>query len=326
MHRLDGWLPIRVYWRRAKLLVDWCWLGELRFTDPFFEQTVNQALSHPANLLFRRETPIEALEELAAARPGLRPNGFIFHMSRSGSTLISQMLSRLPQNLVISEASPIDTLLRSRFEDAAVTVDQRVNWLRWLVSVLGQRRQGEQERFFIKFDCWHTLFLPLILHAFPGVPWIFVYRKPFEVLMSQHAQRGAQMIPGVLEPGLFGWDVAAVGRMRLEEYGARVLAKICEAAVNQVRKGSGKLLNYHQLPAVVCPTLIEFWGLDCSSNDAEHMLEAARWNAKNPASLFEDDTARKSQAANEELREVAREWLDGSYRQLEIERQRSGIY
>jgi hypothetical protein len=326
MQGFDGWLPIRVYWRRATLLVDWCWLGALRFTDPFFEQTVNQALSHPANLLFRRQTPIEGLEELAAARPGLRPNGFIFHMSRSGSTLISQMLSRLPKNLVISEASPIDTVLRSRFEDVAITQEQRTTWLRWLVSALGQRRQAEQERLFIKFDCWHTFFLPLILHAFPDVPWIFVYRKPIEVLMSQHTQRGAQMIPGMLEPGLFGWDASAVARMRLEEYGARVLAKICDAAANQVRKGSGKLLNYHQLPAVVCPTLIEFWGLDCSSSDAAQMLEAARWNAKNPTLLFEDDTAKKTQSANGELRGVAREWLDEPYRQLETERHRRGLY
>src|SRR5260370_6747308 len=157
MEGFDGWLPIRVYWRRATLLVDWCWLGDLRFTDPFFEQTVNQALSHPANLLFRRQTPIEGLEELAAARPGLRPNGFIFHMSRSGSTLISQMLSRLPKNLVISEASPIDTVLRSRFEDAAITQAQRTTWLRCLGSEIGQGGQVEQNRQCIRLHCLHSI-------------------------------------------------------------------------------------------------------------------------------------------------------------------------
>ena len=42
----------------------------------------------------------------------MRPSGFIFHMSRCGSTVISQMLAALAEHVVVSEAGPIDALAR----------------------------------------------------------------------------------------------------------------------------------------------------------------------------------------------------------------------
>ena len=81
-------------------MVDWGCLGKERFTDPLFEQTIDVCLRHPFNLLFRHQTPIELLGEVAATFPMVPPSGFIFHLSRCGSTLVSQMLAALPQNIV----------------------------------------------------------------------------------------------------------------------------------------------------------------------------------------------------------------------------------
>jgi hypothetical protein len=181
-----------------------------RITDPFFAQTVERSLRHPAHMLFRHDTPMEALGELNEQSPGAPPKGFIFHASRCGSTLIAQMLAAQPENVVISEASPVDVVLRSHLRDPGISEEQRILWLRWLLNAFGQRRFGEEKRLFVKFDSWHALFLPLIRRAFPDVPWIFVYREPVEVLLSHGRRRGGQMIPGVLEPGLFGWDAEAV--------------------------------------------------------------------------------------------------------------------
>jgi hypothetical protein len=325
MHSFEGWIPARVFWKQEELLVDWCWLGELRLTDPFFEQTINQALSHPANLLFRRQTPVEALEPLAVQRPGLTPRGFVFHMSRCGSTLVSQMLAADPRHLVVSEASPIDAILRAALRNASITESQRVKWLRGMVSALGQSRNPGQRHLFIKFDCWHTLFLPLIRQAFPAVPWIFIYRQPLEVLVSQHHQRGAQMIPGVLEPGLFGWDSSFIREMRLDEYGGRVLAKISGAALQGISSGNRKLVNYCQLPELVWTDLMKSWGLECLPEHAERMAAVARQNAKNPVLAFETDSARKNQQATPGLREIARNYLEEIYLKLEAQRLVSGF-
>jgi hypothetical protein len=321
MKDFAGWIPIRLHWKQTGLTVDWGYVGGLRFTDPFFEQTIACCLRHPAHLLFRHETPMAALAELNEISLGLPPAGFIFHSSRCGSTLISQMLAALPENVVLSEASPIDGILRSYLRDPAITDEQRVLWLRGMLNALGQRRNAEEKSLFVKFDSWHALFLPLIQRAFPSVPWIFVYREPVEVLMSHSRQMGGQMIPGVLEPALFGWDAQAVSRMCLGEYGARVLARIGEAALEQARAGRGRLVNYRQLPGVVWPSLMRYWGADCPEQAPEAVARVCGFHAKNPKLPFADDTEAKNRAAPEEMRQLARQWLDGVYQQLETQRQ-----
>src|SRR5438132_1508864 len=171
--QLEGWIPLRLYWRDERPMVDWCYLGRRRFDASFFEQTVNKCMGLPFNLLFRHQTPIEVLGSLDQVRPGLMPIGFIFHMSRSGSTLISRLFASLPRNIIISEARPIDFTLRSHPRRVAVTDEQRISWLRWIVSALAQPRIGNEEHFLIKFDAWNIVQLPLIRQAFPAVPWIF---------------------------------------------------------------------------------------------------------------------------------------------------------
>src|SRR5262249_16648682 len=248
-----------IYWQDSRPMVDWGHLGTRRFTEPFFAHTINACVQHPADLLFRHQTPLDHLGDIAATQPGARIAGFIFHMSRCGSTLLSQMLAASPANIVLSEAGPIDDVLRGHFRHPGITDEQRVQWLRWLVSVLAWRQHAAEKNAFIKFDSWHVMLLPLIQRAFPGVPWIFLYREPLEVMASAKKQLGGQMIPGVLQPALFGWDAAAVGQMQLFEYVARVLARLCEAAHIQAQAGKGKLVNYRQLPTAIWPALTAYW-------------------------------------------------------------------
>ncbi|HET9222191.1 MAG TPA: hypothetical protein VFO07_06795, partial [Roseiflexaceae bacterium] len=106
--QLDGWIPVRISWEQLRPIVEWRYVGDARFTEPFFEQTISACLRHPFSRLFFLRTPVDALAQLHAARPGVAPSGFVFHMSRCGSTLVAQMLATLPQTLVIAEAEPID--------------------------------------------------------------------------------------------------------------------------------------------------------------------------------------------------------------------------
>jgi len=320
MKDFAGWMPIRVHWRESGLTVDWGYFGDIRFTDPFFDHTVNRCLRHPAHLLFRRETPMTALAELAEISPGLPPRGFIFHGSRCGSTLVTQMLAALPENVVISEAGPIDTVLRARLRDPRITEEHSVLWLRGMLNALGQRRRPEEKSVFVKFDSWHACLLPLIQRAYPSVPWIFLYRDPVQVLMSQTRHMGAQMIPNALEPALFGWSAEEVSRMSLGEYGGRVLAAIGEAALSHVKMGKGRLVNYKELPGVVWPSLIRHWGMDCPDQIPEAVARVSQFNAKNSKMLFVDDSEAKTRGAPEGMRQFSKVWLDGIYQQLETQR------
>jgi gluconate kinase len=301
--------------------VDWCYLGTRRFTEPFFDQTARWCMNRPFNLLFHHQTSIEMLAERHEVRPGLQPTGFIFHMSRCGSTLISQMLAALPRTVVISEASPIDAVLRAHFRVPVLTDDERIDWLRWVVSALGQRRRGDEKHFFIKLDCWNTLALPLISRAFPGVPWIFSYRNPVEVMVSQLKRRGAHLVPGVIEPSLFGLSDDSIFVMQPEEYCARVLAKVCEAALENHE--GGLLLNYEQLPEAMWTSIPNFFGIEYSEADIETLGRVARLDAKNPSLRFANDTKSKNRSATDLMRDMADELVVPVYKQLEAARHTS---
>ncbi len=321
----SGWTPIRIYQENASLMVDWGYLGTRRFIKPYFSQTVEECTRHPADMLFRHQTPLEQLGEIMSSQSGVAPAGFIFHMSRCGSTLISQMLAAVPENIVLSEPGPLDTILRAHFQNPEITEDQRIQWLQWLVGTWAWRRQPAEKKLFVKFDAWHTPFLPVIQRAFPGVPWIFVYREPLEVIVSQARRRGAHVIPGALEPQLFGWEPAMTAQMSLPEYGARVLASICGAALTHVKAGNGKLVNYRQLPDSIWPALMDYWQQSPSPDTITSMMAAARMNARNPALPFQPDSQAKVDTATPELRSIAHQWLDDIYQQLESCRHRRGF-
>jgi hypothetical protein len=319
---LEGWIPIRLYREEGRHLVDWCYLGTRRFREPFFEQTVEQCLHLPFNLLFRRQTPVEVLADWQAARPGLEPTGLIFQMSRCGSTLVAQLLAVLPQNVVLSEANPIDEAIRA---PGHVGDEQRVAWLRGVVSALGQRRRPEDRHLFIKFDVWHTLDLPLLERAFPGVPWVFLYRDPVEVLVSHLTNRGRHTVPSLVSPAIFGIEGDAALRMSAEEYTARVLGRICQAALDRRQQtGRGLLVNYAQLPEAVWTTMADLFGTAYSAEDRERMRQAARFDAKNPCLFFAADTTDKECRATAAVRRAADTWVRPVYDRLEALREAGG--
>lgn len=317
-----SWVPFHVFWQDGEPHVEWTHLGDERFRDPFFENTIELRLRRPFNLLFRDRTPIAALGEWAEVHAGLWPDGFIFHMSRCGSTLVSQMLAALPQNIVVSEASPIERLLQATRTRHDVSEDQQIRWLRWMINALGVPRGGER-RFFVKFDCWHTLALSVIRRAYPSVPWIFLYRNPIEVLMSQVREPGTQMVPGIVDPSLFGIDRAEAMRISSEEYCARLLANICEAALQNYPRGGGVLVNYRQLPGALNDTILPHFKVKYADRDRAAMLAAARRDAKSPGARFTADSEAKQKAAAPAARAACEKWLDPLYRRLENERERA---
>ena len=303
---LDGWAPIRVH-ERDEPVVEWCWLDGLGFDEPFFVQTVQRALQTPYSLLFRRETPIDALEML---EPGLQPSGFILHGSRCGSTLVAQMLAAAPQHLVLSEPLPVDQVLRAHAPEA-----DRIRWLGGIVSALGRPRRAGQRAYVLKLDAWNTCGLGLLRHAFPDVPWVFLFREPVQVLASHFRQRGAHMVPGALDPALFGLDWDAIARIPPEEYCARVLASMYRAALEH-RDDRALYVDYGELPEAVFERILDAFGLDCGRAELASMRELAELDAKNPQLPFSPDNEEKEREASPALRDAADRWVRPVYEEL----------
>jgi hypothetical protein len=323
--QLENWIPISVQWQQTEPLIDWCYLGERRFTESFFDVTIEDCLRHPFNLLFRQLTTIDVLEECHGIRPGLYPTGFIFHLSRCGSTLVSQMLAKLPQNIMISEAPPLDWMIRANIHHPEITDKEHIAWIQWMISALGQKRNQESQHCFIKFDAWHTFYLDLIGRAFPNVPWIFLYRNPIEVMVSHNKQRGIWTVPGAMEHGLQDLSFMDYLQMSPDEYGARFLAQICKSALQYRHNPNVLFVNYTQLPQFVTSRLLQHFRVSYSDKDIQEMNAASRFDAKSPCFEFTSDVEKKQNEASETIRELSDKLLMPLYEQLEAVRQNSVI-
>lgn len=309
---LTGWTPARIVWDGSGPGVEWCYTAGEPFTDPFFEQTLGRCVRRPFSLLFRPRTPIETLTELS---PGLQPSGFIFHASRCGSTAVAQVFAASARNLVLSEPSPVDAILRSPAPE-----NDRVRWLRWLIAALGRPPRAEV-RYVLKLDAWSVLALPLIRAAFPETPWIFLYRDPLEILVSQLRHRGAHMAPGGLPPQLFGIEAATLPTMAPEEYCARVLATIFQAAA-EGEDERAMFVDYRELPDAILGPVAGLFGVEMTSAERRQAEAAAGLDAKNPVLPFEDDTEEKRGLATAAMREAAERWVGEPYHRLEEARRR----
>jgi hypothetical protein len=315
----DGWLPIRAFWQGGELYAHWAYFGGRRLRDPFFEGDVRQCLTEPFNRLIGYVTAVDKLSAWLAERPHLQPSGFIFHMSRCGSTLVSQMLAALDSNIVVSEASPIDGVVQAHVCNPDLADKRQLRWLQSIVGALGQKRGGDERRYFIKLDSWHSVALPLFRRAFPSVPWIFLYRDPVEVIVSQLRMPGAQMLPHGVGPSFHGVE-RMYGPGMAEDYYAQVLAKICAPVVEHFGDGGdggGVVVGYRELPDAVFSTILPHFGRVPSAAERTAMVEAARFDAKMPGFAFVPDSGAKQQTASPAVRAAAERWLSGLYDRLE---------
>jgi hypothetical protein len=291
---LRNWFPVVA----APGQLGWRYLGEKRFTEPFFSDT----LAGQPRLCCRT-----SYAALAQFDDGLAPSAFIFHVSRCGSTLLTQSLAALAHCVVMSEPPVLDAFLREHgpgpLDDDAVRV------FRQLVGALGQRRADADSALVIKLDSWHIHSLASIRRAYPNTPCIFLYREPGAVLASHRRRRGPQMVPGMIAPERLAIDSAALAPADLDGYARMVLEALFAGALAQAAGHGLILLNYDQLPGVIVPDLLARIGIACSAQQRAAIERRAGFHSKDGGAPFGGDPQGEGAAAGAVLA--------ASYAQLE---------
>jgi hypothetical protein len=310
--RFDGWVPLRLYWRGGEPIVEWCYLGSAPLSDPFLVETIQKAVDTPFGSLFRRHTRMSALERWRELSPGVPPAGFIFHSSRCGSTLISRMLSQLSENLVLSEPEPVTAIVHSQFRSPHASPEQRVEWLRNLMSALGQRR-GRERKLFVKLEPHDIFMLPLFRMAYPEVPWLFLYRDPIEVLVSNLRQPPAYLTGG-LPPGT-GVDLTGVREP--DECVAATLGAVMKSAAAASPDPSGMLIHYRDLPDALWGSIARHFGLSFTAAEIAAFRDAAKSDAKRPDRPFVPDGEHKRAEASARTVALAARWIEPHFARLE---------
>jgi len=309
---LDGWIPL--YLLQGK--VHWAYMGQERFVEPFCQDSLQHLARRPFNQLFRPSTSLEVLTDRANSHPGLPLQGIIFHMSRCGSTLVSQSLAALPDSVVLSEPPAVDTVLEWL---NAATPDGNTpdtNLLNSVIAALGQPRRPEDKSLFLKTDCWHICHIDRILSAFPDVPWLFLYRNPVEVLVSQMHNPALYLIPG----SLIGHGLRPPEKLLTQplEHGAWVLSQVLNAAVESIQQHpNGLLINYNELPEALETHIAGHFNLHLGHAESSAVKAVSINDSKRPYQPFKADSTSKQADVNDTVKAISNRWLDAPYTRLE---------
>jgi hypothetical protein len=254
----------------------------------------------------QRRTPLTDAVVAELQRNALPIAGLIYHLSRSGSTLTAAACGAWPGTRVVDESVALNEALAAERAEP----DPNHLLLRAVLAALAGPGAGA-ERVVIKLDPWHILALPELQSVLAGVPWLFVYRDPLEVLVSHARQPGSHVVPGALSEVWFGSGPGGNGL----EYGARILGLLCSAVLPQAT--SEALLNYDELPGALMTRVPQRFGFDPQAVDQETLATVFAYDAKRPHERFSSDSARKRAAATPEIAEVAERWIGAQYRSLE---------
>lgn len=312
---LHGWIPFFLSRLDCQPTVEWGYIGQQRYTEPFFDDTLQRLLAHPFNRVFRQHTPLDTLTERVHSHPGLPLHGLIFHMSRCGSTLVAQAFAALSDSVVLSEPASLGILLEWQIAAPSGDAGAAASLLRGLLSALGQPCRTADRRLFLKTECWHICHIDRLLTALPGVPWVFLYREPLQVLASHARMPSVYLMPGTgIHHGLM--PPAALLTQPLQ-HAAWMLGRImADASAALSRYPNGLLVDYCELPEAIETRIADHFGLYLQAADIAALRHACLRDAKKPEAIFLPDSADKQAVANADLRDAASRWLDGPYAEL----------
>lgn len=284
---LAGWIPVKLFPEDNNLLCRWLYAGDKVFDEPFFDESISACrAAFPENWHVKRSmSSTDLLAAWAKEIDTIKPTAFIFHISRCGSTLISQMLGMQPSNIILSEVPFFDDLLRyGKMQDCMPAI---LPELEAAVALYGANRTGKYERLFIKTDSWHIHFYEELRALYPDVPFFLLYRKPGEVLRSQQKKRGMQALPNYLEPEIFGFDKEVVTASPLDEYMGMVIESYLHAFLDILQKDQlAYPINYHDGAMHIMDTIAAVTGLPITDAEKTGMEKRAGFHAKFPGQVF----------------------------------------
>ena len=95
------------------MAIQWLYVDGIPFNHPFFTDTSTHCKGLPENHYSQKIiTPLQHLPLEAKAIESIPPDAFIFHVSRCGSTMVTQLLSLDPAIIALSEVPVLDEILR----------------------------------------------------------------------------------------------------------------------------------------------------------------------------------------------------------------------
>jgi gluconate kinase len=303
-HDFHNWLPSKLFEQDGALFLEWIYLCDVRFNMPFFDESLAKCrTSNTMEGVDRRKdqiSSIDFLSEVAQTVDAVEPSLFIFHTSRCGSTLATQVLSLQHQNIVFPEYRIADAILRATISGEPVSEEKRKEWLKNLIRIMGQKRFSTEERLIIKLDSWHFCYYNLLRELFPEVPFAILYREPEAILRSNSKQWGMQFIPEIVPPSIFHIEFDASPPFSFNGYANQVLQSMY-ASIQTIARADNccLLLDYCNGVAENLSRLTEILQIDHSFLQREDVKERMKFHSKRPEAIFHEELEQHEPLASE---------------------------
>lgn len=276
---LQNWIPEKLIEADNEWSCRWVNAEDIRFTEPFFDESLSRC--RWKQQFFTSSS--EKINEAAAQSESLQPAAFIFHVSRCGSTLFSQLLGLNEKNIALSEVPLLDQLLRS-------SLPQKEELFKNTLRILGRPRFGE-EKLFVKLDSWHIFFAKEIRKMYPDTPFILLYRSPEAVLASHRKMRGMHMIPGLIDASIFGIKEFDPQEIRIDQFGATVLASYYQEFLELSSSDPNTLLvNYAEGFPQAFLRAMNWAGISFTENELEAVSMRCGYHSKRPVEKIGEET------------------------------------
>ena len=326
-----GFIPIDVQPTPAGHEVTWLNVGNYHFTKAKFEFSIRRLTIAEQG----RETVTTTLTDLADKSflaDALYPTGFIFHISRCGSTLLAKALARTPNHIVIDEGTPLNDglwhYLTNGWQQPVAYDQTNFTIYRNMLLALGRRRTCQQQRYFVKFRSWNALFIDFITKVFPDVPCLFLYRDPVEVLVSGQWKPVWTLDFKGSAPGAYmsGCSVAATQAMDDLTFLAKIYLRYFYAAL-QSKTAPLRYLNYDHLTQDNYPTILtQAFDYHAPADQVALMQAQFHYYSKDDDDTvrFTSDKAAKQQAATQAIRQLVAQEMGDLYEQVERSEQNIG--
>lgn len=305
-------VPARIYHEGGQIMADWADISGIDPTLPFLADRIARA-----GRLWRAPLP--------QTNGSVAPSALILHAGRCGSTLVSRSLSRLSRCHLLSEPQALNDVLGVEGPWPFLPRPERREAARRVVAALARAARPDQDRFILKLSSWNALYLPLLEEIFPGIPKLFIFRQPSEILVSLREEPAGWMRRAEhrIQAGLFLRIPPAQALTTPLAFAAQVLGRILSAVAESVgRPGQADewlLVPYDALPTAVTARILPWLGLEPTEAEADILASSLGIHAKDPSGRrpFHPDSLRKRAAMTADLADLVRDLLYDPYNRLE---------
>ncbi len=308
---LPGLVPLAIDHRDGGRVL-WGDLGRHPFREWQYIFTISH-LAEAGKIKTAFTTSLDILDDETPFADSLVPSGFIFHISRCGSTLTTKALARPDGHMMISQGGPLQrgfwAAITDDFSQPLSLTPRDSQRLRTLILAMTRRRLGCERKAFVKFISWNVLYIDMIAAAFPDTPCLFLYRNPVEVIASVRKETTAALVAKGSRQGAFLADLPLGESHCLTDTDYLAACYAHSFRVVRNAKTPLALVNYRDLSQDSFPYIVEH-GLDCifDQNELLAMSEQFRYHSKDDsnASRFQDDKALKQMVLSEDERDMVK--------------------